>query len=271
MIGLQNQQFFHRVFDHRIDHIGFCRHAKGHPQEIADETQAVIGIEEGLPDRIFIGHRRQGRHLGDDPVRGDHPLLRIMNVGRVVIEGRHRAHDAAHDRHRVGVTPETPIEGRQLFMDHGVAGDVAGEFGILFRIGQIAVQQQMRDFQKARLFGQLLDGIAAIEQDTFIAIDIGDLGFARRGAGKARIEGEAAGVGVKLANINDFRANTALVHRIFRAFSVDSDHGRHGSLPFVQPARASSIRPSTSCLPSTSRTSNNPGDCAEPVTAARNG
>ena len=45
----------------------------------------------------------------------------------VVIEGRQRADHAAHDRHRVGVAAEAAIEGRQLLVHHGVAGDRVGE------------------------------------------------------------------------------------------------------------------------------------------------
>ena len=40
--------------------------------------------------------------------------------------------------------------------------------------GQFAVQQQVGDFQETALFGQLLDGVAAIAQDPPVAIQIGD-------------------------------------------------------------------------------------------------
>jgi hypothetical protein len=38
---------------------------------------------------------------------------------------------------------------------------------------QFAVEQQVADFHEARLFGQLADRIAAVQQHAFIAIDIG--------------------------------------------------------------------------------------------------
>jgi hypothetical protein len=55
---------------------------------------------------VLVGHRRDRRHLGDHADRGDHALVRIVDVGRVVIEGRQRADHAAHDRHRMRVAAE---------------------------------------------------------------------------------------------------------------------------------------------------------------------
>ena len=228
VIGLQDQQFFHRVFDIGIDDIGFGRHAEGHPQEVAGERQRVVGIDEGLADRIFIRHRSQCRHLRDEPVAGDHALVRVVNVGRIMIKGRHRANDAAHDRHRMRVTAEAAIELRQLLMDHRVAGDVVGEFGIFGRVGQIAVEQKVRHFEKVGFFGQLVDRIAAIEQHAGVTVDIGDLGFARGGAGEAGIKGKAARVGVKLADIYDFGAHGALQHRIILGIAINGELRRSG-------------------------------------------
>ena len=59
-----------------IDLIGLGRDAEGHAQEIAGVGQVVVRIDERLADRIFVGHRRDRRHLGDQAVAGDHALHR---------------------------------------------------------------------------------------------------------------------------------------------------------------------------------------------------
>jgi hypothetical protein len=137
MIGVKDEDLVHRRLDHRVDLIFLSGDAEGHAQEIAGVAQVVARIEEGLADRIFIGHRRDRRNLGDQAVAGDQPLVRIVDVGRVMIEGRQRADHAAHDRHRVRVAAEAAIEGRELFVQHRVAGDRAGELA-QFGLGSAA-------------------------------------------------------------------------------------------------------------------------------------
>ena len=87
MIGMQDENPVHHFFDDRIDFIRLGRIAERHAQEIAGVGQVVLRIEERTTDAILIGHRRNRRHFGDQAVRRDHPLLRIGDVGRVMIKG----------------------------------------------------------------------------------------------------------------------------------------------------------------------------------------
>jgi hypothetical protein len=59
-------------------------------------------------------------------------------------------------------------------VDHGVAGDVGDPLIQLVGAGQLAVQQEVGDLQEAALFGKLLDGVAAVAQDSPVAIEEGD-------------------------------------------------------------------------------------------------
>ena len=179
VIGVEDEDPPHRILDDRIDLIGLGRDAEGHPEEIAGVGEVVLRVHERLADRIFIGHRRDRRHLGDQPVRGDHPLLGIGDVGAIVVEGGERADHAAHDRHRVGVAPEAAVEGRQLLVQHGVARDGVGERRQLVLLRQLAVQQQIADLHEGRILGELVDRIAAVEEDAGVAVDIGDLATGR--------------------------------------------------------------------------------------------
>ncbi len=132
-----------------------------------------------------------------------------MDVQAVVIEGRQGADGADHDRHRVGVAAEALEEAVELGVQHGVARDALLELFELGGVRQFAVQQQVADFQEVGLGGQLVDGIAAVQQDAFIAVDIGQARFAGRRGGEAGIEGEGAGAAVQLADVDDVRAGRA--------------------------------------------------------------
>ena len=69
MVGMEDEDPLHRALDDRVDLIGLGRDAEGHAQEIAGVAEVVLGEDERLADRIFIRHRGERRHLGDQPVR----------------------------------------------------------------------------------------------------------------------------------------------------------------------------------------------------------
>ena len=115
---------------------------------------------------------------------------RIVDVGRVVIEGRQRADHADHHRHRVRVAAEARKK-RAICSCTIVWWVIAWSNSLRCARGrQFAVKQQIAGLEEVAMLGQLLDRIAAIEQNALVAIDIGDLRFAARGRGEARIVGE---------------------------------------------------------------------------------
>ena len=67
---------------------------------------------------------------------------------------------------------------------------------------------------KVELLGELVDRIAAVEQDALVAVDIGDRALAAGGRGEAGIVGEHAGLGVELADVDDVGADRAVEQRI---------------------------------------------------------
>ena len=175
--------------------------------------EIVLRINERLADRIFVRHGRQRRHFRDHADRGDHALVRIRNIGEVVIEGRQRADAAGHHRHRMRVAPEALEEPAHLLVHHRVVGHPIVEIRLLRGGRQFAIEQQVAGFQKIAMLGDLLDRIAAIKQDAFVAVDIGDLGFATSGRGEAGIVSEDASLLVKLADVHDVGTNRSLVKR----------------------------------------------------------
>ena len=90
------------------------------------------------------------------------------------------------------VVVESVHELLHVLVDHGVLHYFAIPLFQLFLRGKFAVQQQVSDFQKSAVLGQLLDGIAAIPQDAGVAVQVGDGAVAGRGVHEGRIVGHQA-------------------------------------------------------------------------------
>ena len=119
--------------------IVFAWGGEHHMQKVFGVSQIVAGIDKGLALSMFVAHRGQGRHFRDQPVRGNHSMLRIVNVQRVVIKRRQRANNAAHDCHWVGIGPKAFEETAQLLVDHGVMLDGIDEVVFVFGIRQLTI------------------------------------------------------------------------------------------------------------------------------------
>ena len=205
VVGVQDEDAVHRARQHRVRLVLLARHREAHAQEVRGVVEVVLRIDERLADRILVGHRGERRHLRDHADRRDHALVRIGDVGGVVIEGRQRADAADHHRHRMGVAAEALEEAAHLLVHHRVVGHAMVEVGLLRRGRQFAVEQQVAGLEEVAVLGELLDRVAAIEQDALVAVDIGDLGLAAAGRGEAGIVGEHPGLGVELADVDDVR------------------------------------------------------------------
>ena len=213
VVGVQREDPVHRPAQDRIDHVVGRRHREAHVQEVRGVVEVVARIDEGLAHVILEGPGNDGRHLGDHPDRRHLALPGVVDVGRVVVEGRHRPHDAADHRHRMRVPPEAAEEIRHLLVQHGVVGDAGFEILHLLRGRQFAVEQEIGDLEEMRLRGQLLDGISAVEQLALVAINIGDRALAGPGGGIAGIEGEDAALRIEPADVDDVRTDGSVIDR----------------------------------------------------------
>ncbi len=249
VIGMQDKDRVERFGENRIDHILLGRHGERHAQEILGVTELVVGINEGMSRVIAECHRCDGRNFRDQTVAGDFALLRIVDVGRVVIKRRQRADHAAHHRHGMRVAAEAAEERRQLLMHHRVMGDDKVEFFHPRFAGQLAVQQQMADFHKRRMRGELVDRVAAIEQDALVAVDEGDVALAARGRGEAGIVGEEVRIVVEFADIDDVGTLAARIGRKLIGLVHVGERRRTGgnSLAFLHVPSPGFDRTASSC------------------------
>jgi hypothetical protein len=213
MVRVQDEDAVHGLGQHRVHLVLLARHAEGHVEEVLGVVQRVPRIHEGLADRVLVGHGRDRRHLRDEAVGRDQPLLRILDVGRVVIEGGKGADHAHHDRHGMRVAAEPLIEPLQLLVDHRVAGDVVLELLLLRRRGKLSEQQEVADLHEVAVLRQVLDAVAAVEQHALVAVDIGDGGLAARRGSEARIVRKVGRLRVELADVEDGRTHRAVDDR----------------------------------------------------------
>ena len=248
VIGVQGEDPVHRAGEDRVHLVFLGRDREAHAQEVRRIVEIVARIHEGLADRIFVGHRRDGRHLGDQADRGDLALMLVIDVGAVVVEGGHRADHADHGGHRMRVAAEATEEVVHLLVDHRVTRHQRLELLELRRRGQLAVEQQVAHLEVMRLLGELVDRVAPMQQHARFAIDIGDGAVAGRGRGKARIIGEDARLRIELADVDDLGPVGGGVHRQIVAIAVDRQlrglgrFGHSGPLRFPAAAQVAAWR-----------------------------
>src|SRR5256885_17147850 len=87
--------------------------------------------------RSLVRSGGDGGELGDDAMREDLAVARVMDVHPVVIERRHRGHHRRHHRHGMRVVVEAVEEAQQRLVEHGVVTGVAGELLELLRRWQL--------------------------------------------------------------------------------------------------------------------------------------
>ncbi len=215
VVGMEDEDFLHRIRNHRVHFILLARGREHHVQEVLGKTEFVLRVHERLADRVFVSHGGERRHFRDHAHHGEFALSRIVDVERIVVERAERGDRADHDGHRVCATWETAIEEVQLLMHHRVAVDGVLEPFFLAGVRQVAVVQQVGCLQEVRFRREVRDVIAAIAQDAFVTVDIGDFGIAARGRHEARVEGEMASRSVELADVDNVRALDRFVNREF--------------------------------------------------------
>ena len=192
VIGMQNQNPVNRTGQHRVHFVLLRRVAEHQLQQVFGIRQRVARHRERTPERVVIGIGPDGRHFGNQPVGGHATLLHIVDIGAVMVEGGQRADHADHDRHRVGAAHKALVKAGQLFMQQGVAADVIGERLLLLHGRQLAVEQQIADLHVIAAHRQVLNRIAAMQQNALVAVNKGNVRAAGPGGRKTGVIGQPA-------------------------------------------------------------------------------
>ena len=104
----------------------------------------------------------------------------------------------------MGVPREAAEEALELFVQQGVVADPLVEG---FQLGggrQVAVDEQVGNFQEAGVLGELLDRVAAVAQDAGVAVDVGDGGRGGRGVHESGVKGNGARLLQQFGNVVAF-------------------------------------------------------------------
>src|ERR1051326_5561026 len=147
-------------------------------------TSVVLNI---MLRKLPVAERGDGDHLRDEAVDLLLPALRVEDVlglGVQRAEGGDRGDQLAH---RMGVVAERVEEQLELLVDDRVVGDVVRPLLELPRVRELAVEEEVGDLEVSAFFGELLDRIAAVLEDAFVAVDEGDGAAARRGVHERRV------------------------------------------------------------------------------------
>ncbi len=189
VIGVEDEQHVERALEHRADLVLELRHPEQHVQEVAGEAEVVVGIVVGAADAVAIGVGGNRRNLRDEAMNLLLAGLLVEDLPRVHVEGGERAHSAEEHAHRMGVVLEPFHELLDVLVQHRVQRDLLGPL-LELRVGrQLSEDDEIRRLEIRRLFGELLDRIAAIFQDALVAVDVGDAAPARRGVHERRVVG----------------------------------------------------------------------------------
>jgi hypothetical protein len=86
VVGMQNEDTVQGALQHRINLVLFTGCAKHHAQEIAGIAQFVARVHVGLPNAVLVGHSHQRRHLGNQSDGRHIAVLRVVDVGAVMVE-----------------------------------------------------------------------------------------------------------------------------------------------------------------------------------------
>ncbi len=134
-----------------------------------------------------------------------HLILVAAHILGIRIEGGERGQGAYQHAHGMGIVAEAFHELLDVLEDAHVDAQGGKPLGLLLGGGQLAVDDEIGYLREGAVLGQVGDVVAAVAQDSFVAIDERDLALAGRRVHESGIVGhhpEVIGVNLNLAQIH---------------------------------------------------------------------
>ena len=214
MVGVEDEQHVERVLESRIGLVLEFGDLVDHRQEVARVTEVVVRIDVRHAAVVAVGEGGQRRHLRQQPDHLEVADLGVLDRARLGVEGRQRADGGQQHPHRMRVVAEALHELLDVLVHERVERDLAVPHLELGLGRQLAVHQQVGDFEIRRLLGELLDRVSAVFEDPPLAIDERDRRPARRGRHVGRVvrhQAEVVVAGLDLAQLG--RADRPVLDR----------------------------------------------------------
>jgi hypothetical protein len=111
----------------------------------------------------------------------------------------------------VGPARERIEERAHLLVEEGVVGDVVLPLLELGGVGEPSVDQQVRDLEEGARTGEVLDAVAAVEQDAAGAIDVRDGRTGRCRVPESGVVGDVVGRRAQLEDVDPRLSDGGLV------------------------------------------------------------
>jgi hypothetical protein len=150
---------------------------------------------------VPIGEGGDGADLGKEPscLRGEIvPLVLLQQLG---IKTTGRVDHRGENRHGMRAGGKALELAAGCLVQQFVLGQLIGERPQLHARGQLARDNQVRNFYKSGFFRQLLDRDATVTEDSPLAINESDFALARPSVAKTVIQGDTAGLTAERGNI----------------------------------------------------------------------
>ncbi len=179
VVRVEDEENVERPLEDRVGRVVLLPHAEEHVEEVAAVRERVVWVEVGTTGRVAEAPRGEGRHLGDDL---DDVLVAgrlVADVLRLRVEGREGGDKGDQLAHHVGVVEEPVHRSDHVLVNERVVGDLILPGAVLVGGRKLAVEEEVGDLEEGRVLRQLLDRVAAVAQDSLVAVDHGD----RRAAG----------------------------------------------------------------------------------------
>ncbi len=190
-----------------------------------------------LAQRPPVRVRRDGRRLGQQQHGGQLDRGRVERVHALGVVARQRGDRGGQHGHRVGVGGERPDQRLEVVVQVRVALDPLDPAGQLLVGRELTVDEQVGDLEERGLLGQLVDRVAAVEQDALAAVDVGDGRLARRGVHEARVDRHGARLAQQGGDHDPVVAHRGAHSGQFQGRVVDLQTGRGGGLGHASSSR----------------------------------
>src|SRR5215210_1753608 len=194
VVGVEYKEHVQGLLYPGVGLVAGLGHLEEHREEVPRVGEFVVRVDVGEPEAVAVGEGGKGGHLRDQTHRRDVTLEFVVHVPGFRVEGRERAYRREQHARRVRVVTETVHEVLDVLVDVGVVGDLVDPVVELLLVGQVSVEEQVGDLQKAGVLGELFDGDAPVLKDAILAVDVGDIAPATRRIGEAGIVGHEAEV-----------------------------------------------------------------------------
>src|SRR5258707_14076344 len=98
-------------------------------------------------------------------------MLRVSDLISVGIKRRQRSDSADEHSHGMRIVAEGLHQRLDILVDEGVMRDVVGPPRQLFLVRQLAKKNQVCDFQEVASLRELFDRVAAVFEDSLVAVN----------------------------------------------------------------------------------------------------